>query len=157
MSYTNALRTVAAAGLLAVVSAGAAVAQQPTAQATAKHQAAPKKSAMGGAKHESQKSLRAEAKVSEDSARKVALAQVPGGKVSKHELERENGKLLYSYDIKVAGKSGVDEVQVDAITGAVLSNKHETPAMEKKEAAAEAKEKSAMKHSAKTAAPAKKP
>jgi len=150
MSHTNALRTVAAAALLAVVSAVVGAAQQPT---TAKHQAAPKHAS--APKKESQKALRAEAKVKEDSARKVALAQVPGGKVASHELERENGKLLYSYDIKSAGKSGVDEVQIDAITGAVLSNKHETPAEEKKEAAAEAKGKPAAKHAAK--APTKKP
>jgi hypothetical protein len=64
---------------------------------------------------------------------------VPGGKVTKHELERENGKLLYSYDIATKGKTGIDEVQVDALTGTVLSNKHETPAMEKAEATADAK------------------
>ena len=28
------------------------------------------------------------------------------------ELEKENGKLIYSYDIKTEGKSGIDEVQV---------------------------------------------
>jgi uncharacterized membrane protein YkoI len=91
------------------------------------------------AKHETMKQLQAEAKVSEKAARATALAQVPGGKVTKHELERENGKLLYSYDIATKGKTGIDEVQVDAITGTVLSNKHETPAMEKAEAKADAK------------------
>jgi uncharacterized membrane protein YkoI len=91
------------------------------------------------AKHETMKQLKAEAKVTEKAARATALAQVPGGKVTKHELERENGKLLYSYDIATKGKTGIDEVQVDAVTGTVLSNKHETPAMEKAEAAADAK------------------
>jgi uncharacterized membrane protein YkoI len=95
------------------------------------------------AKHETMKQLQAEAKVTEKAARTTALAQVPGGKVTKHELERENGKLLYSYDIATKGKSGIDEVQIDAVTGTVLSNKHETPAMEKAEAAADAKEKAA--------------
>jgi uncharacterized membrane protein YkoI len=91
------------------------------------------------AKHETAKQLQAEAKVTEKAARATALAQVPGGKVAKHELERENGKLLYSYDIATKGKTGIDEVQIDAITGTVLSNKHETPAMEKAEAKADAK------------------
>jgi uncharacterized membrane protein YkoI len=91
------------------------------------------------AKHETAAQLKAEAKVAEKAARATALAQVPGGRVSKYELERENGKLLYSYDIATKGKSGIDEVQVDAITGTVLSNKHETPAMEKAEAKADAK------------------
>ena len=134
---TNVLRTVAAAALLAVVSAGVAVAQQPVQKpapkAPAAKSASAPKQASAKPKHETQKALRAEAKVKEDSARKVALAAVPGGKVSKHELERENGKVIYSYDIKVAGKPGMDEVHVDAVTGAVLSNQHESPAAEKKE------------------------
>ena len=142
---TNVVRTVAAAALLAVVSAGTAAAQQPAAKqpapkaAAAKSEAAPKqaaakpKQAAAKPKHETQKALRAEAKIKEDSARKVALAQVPNGKVTKHELERENGKVVYSYDIKVQGKTGRDEVLVDAVTGAVVSNTHESPAAEKKE------------------------
>ena len=102
------------------------------------------------AKHETAAQLKAEAKVTEKAARATALAQVAGGKVSKYELEREGGKLLYSYDIATKGKSGIDEVQVDAITGTVLSNKHETPAMEKAEAKADAKAASAAKHAAHT-------
>ena len=35
-------------------------------------------------------------------------------------MERENGKLIYSYDIKTAGKSGIDEVHVSAITGKII-------------------------------------
>ena len=97
------------------------------------------------AKHETMKQLRAEAKIPEKAARATALAQVPGGKVKSGELERENGKLLYSFDIATKGKSGIDEVQIDAITGTVLSNKHETPAMEKEEAKADAKEHAARK------------
>lgn len=137
---TNVVRTVAAAALFAVVSAGTAAAQQPAAKqpapkaAAAKSEAAPKQAA-AKPKHETQKALRAEAKIKEDSARKVALAQVPNGKVTKHELERENGKVVYSYDIKVQGKTGRDEVLVDAVTGAVVSNTHESPAAEKKETA----------------------
>ena len=92
------------------------------------------------AQHETMAQLKAEAKVSAKAARTTALAQVPGGHVKKWELERENGKLLYSFDIASKGKAGIDEVQVDAISGAVLSNTHETPAMEKAEAKADAKE-----------------
>ena len=103
------------------------------------------------AKHETMKQLKAEAKITEKAARATAIAQVPGGKVRSGELERENGKLLYSFDIATRGKAGIDEVQVDAITGTVLSNKHETPAMEKAEAKAEKKEAKAAKHSRKDA------
>ncbi|HEY2854921.1 MAG TPA: PepSY domain-containing protein [Gemmatimonadaceae bacterium] len=93
------------------------------------------------AKKESQASLRKEAKITEAAARKTALAEVPGGKVRSHELERENGKLIYSYDIKVAGKPGVEEVNVDAMTGAVASHQHEDAKAEAQEKKTEAKKK----------------
>ena len=112
--------------------------------------------AQAPAKHETQAQLRAEAKVSEKAARATALAQVPGGKVKAGELEREGGKLLYSFDITTKGKTGIDEVQIDAINGTVLSNKHETPAMEKAEAKADAKEHAAKKSAKHTKHAAKK-
>lgn len=86
----------------------------------------------------SQAALRKEAKIAERDARKTALAVVPNGKVQSHELERENGKLIYSYDIKVAGKSGVEEVNVDAMTGEIVAHEHEDARAEAKEKKAEA-------------------
>ena len=88
----------------------------------------------------SQAALSKEATIGERDARKTALAAVPGGKVQSHELERENGKLIYSYDIKVAGKPGIEEVNVDAMTGAVVAHEHEDAKAEAKEKKAEAKE-----------------
>ena len=81
----------------------------------------------------SQAILRKEAKIAEADARKTALGAVPGGKVQSHELERENGRLIYSYDIKVAGKSGVEEVNVDAKTGQIVAHEHEDAKAEAKE------------------------
>ena len=80
------------------------------------------------------------ARVSLSSARATALAKVPGARVKSEELEREHGKLIYSFDLEVAGKSGIQEAQVDAMTGKVLSIKHETPSMEHKEKANEKSE-----------------
>jgi uncharacterized membrane protein YkoI len=97
------------------------------------------------AKHETQAALRAQAKITEADARQTALTEVPNGKVAQHELEREDGKLIYSYDIKVAGKRGVEEVHVDAVTGEMIKHEHEDPATEAKEKKAEAKEKAAKK------------
>jgi uncharacterized membrane protein YkoI len=94
-------------------------------------------------KEESQATLMKEAKVSEATARATALAQVPNGKVKSSEIERENGKLIYSFDITVPGKTGIEEVNVNAVDGSVVAHEHETPKSEKKEAAAEAKEKKA--------------
>ena len=83
--------------------------------------------------------LRASAKITDDSARAVALRTVPGGTITEGELEREKGRLVYSYDVRVPGKDGVDEVHVDATTGRMLSRKHETPKHERNEARKEHK------------------
>jgi len=95
--------------------------------------------AQGSYKKEIPDALAKKAKVTEDVAAKAAMARVPKGEIQTVELEEEKGKLIYSYDIKVAGKTGIDEVGVSAITGKVVAFAHETPADEKKEAAADAK------------------
>jgi uncharacterized membrane protein YkoI len=84
-------------------------------------------------------SLARQAKVTETVAATTAQRRVPAGKIEGVELERENGKLMFSYDIKTSGKSGIDEVNVDAITGKIIGFGHESAAVEKKEAEAEAK------------------
>jgi hypothetical protein len=100
------------------------------------------------------------AKISAEAASAAALGRVPGGKIESGEIENEGGKLIYSFDIKVAGKSGIDEVWVDATTGAVLNVAHETPAAETKEAQADkakaAKAKAGTPAKAKPPAPPKK-
>lgn len=113
-------KTIAASVALFLVAAGAAVAQ-------------------GAYKKELPEKLVKKAKITEEAAAKAALARVPKGEIQTVELEQEKGKLIYSYDIKVAGKSGIDEVAVSALTGKVIAFAHETPADEKKEAAADAK------------------
>lgn len=94
-------------------------------------------------KAETQAALQKEAKISEETARATALKEVPTGTVKSSELEREHGKLIYSYDITVPGKTGIDEVNVNAIDGSVIAKQHETPKSEKKEAVQETKEKKA--------------
>lgn len=69
--------------------------------------------------------LFAKAKVTADAARATALAAVPGGLVKKGELEQEGGKLIFSFDIKVPGKRGIEEIHVDAMTGPVINREHE--------------------------------
>lgn len=64
--------------------------------------------------------LRAEARIGEEQALATALARIPNSRVLKLELEREDdGALIYSFDLKVPGKRGLYEVEVDAITGGV--------------------------------------
>ncbi len=77
------------------------------------------------------------AKISDDSARVLALAQVSGGKITEGGIETEDGKLIYSFDIAVPGKEGVEEVHIDAMTGEFLRHEHES---EESEAAEKAKE-----------------
>lgn len=59
-------------------------------------------------------------KLSADSALSIALVRVPGGKLTGGELEEEDGRLIYSFDISVAGAKGLTEVHIDALTGAVI-------------------------------------
>lgn len=87
------------------------------------------------AKHEAdnQTRLQAEAKVSKSDAEKIALARIPNGTVKEGELEREKGKLIWSFDITVPDSKDVKEVTVNALTGEVVSVETESPRQESKE------------------------
>jgi uncharacterized membrane protein YkoI len=91
------------------------------------------------AKVETQAELEKEAKMTMVQARALATKTVPGAAIQAGEIERENGKLIYSFDMKTTGKTGIDEVNIDAMTGRVLGNQHETPKAEQAEASADAK------------------
>ena len=80
-------------------------------------------------------SLAHHAKVREADAADIARKRVPNARIEAVELERERGRLIYSYDMKVEGKPGTEEVNIDATTGKVIGVEHESPAQEKKEAA----------------------
>jgi uncharacterized membrane protein YkoI len=68
-----------------------------------------------------------EAKVTRAQAEHAALGKVPNGKITSGEIERENGKLIWSFDIAKPGAKNITEVQVDAMTGVIASVKVETP------------------------------
>jgi len=76
-------------------------------------------------------------KITMEQARKVALARA-NGKIESQELEKEHGKLIYSFDIRVPKKSGITEIAVDAMTGKIINVAHETPAAEAAEKKKEA-------------------
>jgi len=84
--------------------------------------------------------LASQAKITMDQARQIALKQASGPVVSS-ELEKEKGKLIYSFDIKTSEKE-ITEVNVDAITGKVVGVEKEDAAKEAEEAKREAKAKS---------------
>ena len=72
-------------------------------------------------KSESQARLMSQAKVSQAVARQTALARVPNGTIKDGELEKENGRLQWSFDVATPSSSDITEVNVDAITGDVIS------------------------------------
>lgn len=82
--------------------------------------------------------MQKEAKISMDQARATALKAAPG-KVESGELEREHGKLIYSFDIRNA-KGSIDEVNINAVDGKIVSVEHENKAKEAAEKKQEAKE-----------------
>src|SRR5258708_40132127 len=75
-----------------------------------------------------QEKLAREAKITKEQAEATALKRAPGT-VEEGELEREHGKLVWSFDIRNA-KGTIDEVQVSAITGKIVRVEHETKAQE---------------------------
>ena len=83
--------------------------------------------------------LARQAKITKERAQEIALKRAPGT-VESSELEREHGKLVYSFDILNA-KGTINEVQVSAITGKIVRVEHETKKQEEAEKRKEKKEK----------------
>jgi uncharacterized membrane protein YkoI len=90
-------------------------------------------------KAETQADLQKEAKMTMTDARAMAQREVPNATIQAGEIEREGGKLIYSFDMKVPGKAGIDEVNIDAMTGKLVGKQHESPAAERAESKADAK------------------
>jgi uncharacterized membrane protein YkoI len=78
-----------------------------------------------GCSTESQSKLQAEAKVSKADAQATAIAKVPNGTYKESELEREHGKLIWSFDFTTPDTKDITEVNVDAISGEVVNVEHE--------------------------------
>jgi Peptidase propeptide and YPEB domain len=96
----------------------------------------------GGQSKTSQAALSREAKITMEEAQKTALAK-EAGRIQSKEIEREKGKLIYSFDIKMA--DGIHEVNVDAMTGVVVEDTVESAAAEAKEKAADKKQQKSEK------------
>src|SRR5262245_61813141 len=80
------------------------------------------------------------AKVPKPDAERLAPARTPeGSTVKESELEKENGRLVWSFDIATPGTADVTEVQVDAVSGQVVSVEKETPAQQQAEKAQDTK------------------
>jgi uncharacterized membrane protein YkoI len=101
--------------LVALLTAGvgAAAAQQSYPSDTARHQQAVRRMVPD--------SLLSQVKISEDSARALALARVPNGTLQAIVLERRRGKLVWSFAIREPAKSANTEVYVNALDGSIVN------------------------------------
>jgi uncharacterized membrane protein YkoI len=71
--------------------------------------------------------LLAQARIGKDQAARAALAHTPGGRIKDAELDNDDGKLVWWFDISTPGAKDVTEINVDAITGGVISVTTEIP------------------------------
>lgn len=75
-----------------------------------------------------QSKLASQAKITKEQAREIALKRAPGT-IEEEELEREHGKLVYSFDIRNA-QGTITEVQVNAKDGSIVSVEEENAKQE---------------------------
>ena len=87
-----------------------------------------------------QAKLQSQAKITMDQAREIALKKAQG-EVKSSELEKESGKIVYSFDIQQPNEKKITEVQVSAIDGSIVRIRKESAANEAKEAKQEEAEK----------------
>lgn len=69
----------------------------------------------------------AEAKVSKDDAEKTALTKVPNGSLKDSEIEKEPGRLIWSFEFTTPDSTNITEVNVDGMTGEVVNVESEKP------------------------------
>lgn len=74
-------------------------------------------------------------RISMEQAQKI-VTQTQAGNIESKELEHEGGKWVYSFDIRGSDQM-IHEVQVDAKSGKIVSQKIETPSQEAAEKRAE--------------------
>ena len=86
------------------------------------------------AAEESQEALKTQAEVTQGQAEEIALGKVPDGNIKSSELEKENCKLVWSFDIAVPESKNITEVQVDAKTSKIVLLEVETPEQQAQEA-----------------------
>jgi uncharacterized membrane protein YkoI len=92
------------------------------------------------AKDESPMEIVAKAKLTRKEAEKIALAKVPKGKIKAAELEMEDGILIWAFDVAMPGTDLLAEVEINAVTGTLVTLEIEAPEAQAKEAKAKAKD-----------------
>ena len=92
---------------------------------------------VAGCSTDSPEALAKQATVTKEQAQTTALTRAPGGTIQEGELEKEKGRLVWSFDIARPGTKDITEVQVDARSGEIVSVENETPSDQAKEKAAD--------------------
>jgi len=82
-------------------------------------------------------------KITKEQATKAVLEQFKDASIQESELEKENGKLIWSFDLKIG--DAIKEVWVDANTGEVIKAEEESEVKEKQELVSDKAEKAALK------------
>jgi uncharacterized membrane protein YkoI len=106
-----------------LAAAGSLFAVEPQGQAASQDAAAPT-------------AMAKKVKVNMEEARVIALAKVPNGTVRAEELNREQDKLAYSFEILVPGKKGIQVVRVNPVDGEIVSIKHKSEWADRRDEAA---------------------
>src|SRR6516165_1833114 len=86
-----------------------------------------------GCASEKDEEMQSQAKISKAQAERIALSHAPGGTIKEGELEKEKGRLIWSFDISTPGSVDTTEVNVDAQSGQVVSVSKETPVQRSEE------------------------
>lgn len=86
---------------------------------------------VAGAQAQTSTSNAAKPKVTVKQARQTVLTKEKG-RIKSYELEKEHGRLIYSFDVQTT--DGIHEVNVDAINGEVVEDTKESAADEANEA-----------------------
>ena len=88
----------------------------------------------------SEAELMKQSKITKVEAEQIALAKVPRGIVKSAEIEKEKGRIVWSFDIARPGTNDITEILVDAKTGKIIFIQIESPRDQAKEAAADKKQ-----------------
>lgn len=112
------------------VTAGCEPRKAPTASTPTASGPSSAPAASASAAAATQTKLDANATLSRADAEKIALTRARGGNIKEAELEQEHGKLVWSFDIATPGTNDITEVQVNAVTGEIVSVEKETPAQQ---------------------------
>ena len=88
-------------------------------------------------------SKKAHPRISKGQATKIVHREFKGAVIESSELENEEGKLIWSFDLKIGGAT--KEVWVDARTGTVIKTEDESPAAADEERTTDEAEKAALK------------